>query len=465
MTSSTVAECGLLALVLITAPAMFLFAFDDFFVDAVAIWHGLKPHLIGHGEFAEIKRKRQRRIAILIANWREDEVLGPMVRGNIQNLDYGPYTFFLGVYPNDESTWSVARRLESSFPGRVVTIVNSLHGPTSKGQMLNEMVRAIRASEAGGAERPFDFYLLQDSEDVLHPQSLSILNDYADRADFVQLPVLSFSVPKRMLVGGLYIDEFSESHTKDLLVRDFLGAAIPSAGVGTMVSSKLVDAFCRRIGGLLREDTLTEDYDLGITAKRLGFRCKFACVRLTGAGRDEFVATREYFPSSFGASVRQKSRWILGIAFQGLKNLGWSGTWVDRYFLMRDRRGPLNSLLIVMSALLMAALLAFHLTLHRDPWFFSERWFQVLVGINLSAALWRLGQKARAVRLTHSTAQSLMVFPRWFVGAFVNATASWRALRQFRRSVRTGRAPVWFKTQHRLPERFGQDDTAGAGIS
>ena len=48
-------------------------------------------------------------------------------------------------------------------------------------------------------------------------------------------------------------------------------------------------------------------------------------------GADDYIAIREYFPSSFRAAIHQKARWIVGISFQGWRRLGWRGGWAMKY--------------------------------------------------------------------------------------------------------------------------------------
>lgn len=434
-----------------------IFTFDDLFIDVYALWKGLKPRRVSSDFIGTLKSIPEKNVAILIANWKEADVLEAMIRGNLRGLDYKNYTFFLGVYPNDLPTWEAARKLEDLYPHKVSVIVNTQYGPTSKGQMLNEMVRQILKSEILLGKK-MDAFLLQDSEDVLHPHSLSLMNHESLQADFVQIPVFSFNVPARSLVAGVYIDEFAESHTKDLLVRESLGAAIPSAGVGTFISKKLVQELVRtQEGHFLNENTLTEDYHLGLMAKKLGFKSTFACVRYQkDNGQTEFIATREYFPSSLGASMRQKSRWTLGIAFQGLKNFSWDGSLVDQYFMWRDRRGPWNSALIVLST---ALLLCFVILRGYDqvPSALQNSFFQVLAAVNMFNLFVRVLQRMRAVRLTNGKAQAWLVPVRWLVANVVNVGATWKASRQYRDSQRTGQRPVWIKTDHRMPEHFGKE--------
>lgn len=435
-----------------------VFTLDDLFIDLVALVKRLRPRVMDMDTLSRIKHTDESRIAIMIANWKEADVLAPMIRGNVRGVKYANYTFFLGVYPNDFDTWAEASQLARQYPDKVQVVVNKYHGPTSKGQMLNEIAARILAYEAE-AGVTYDYFLMQDSEDVLHPHSLSLLNYYGQDADFTQIPVFSFPVPASSFVGGTYLDEFSEVHTKDLLVRECLGAAIPSAGVGTFLSRRLVgDLVHIQGGGFLREDSLTEDYQLGMTVKHLGYRSQFLCVELQDdKGNRELVATREYFPSKFMASVRQKSRWTLGITYQGLHHLGWKGDWVDRYFLYRDRRGPLNSVLIVFSLWLLVTLMSYRALYGELPEGLRGNVFAAIVGLNLFNMLFRLVQRMRCVWKVYGLTPLAMVPLRWVVANAVNVCASYKAHRSYKESIRTGVRPAWIKTDHELPKKFGHD--------
>lgn len=447
---------GLLACIVVTATAIFVL--DDLFIDLVAFVRRLKPEVISMSRLLMMKSEKQKHIAVMIANWKEAEVIGPMIRGNVRGIEYQNYKFFLGVYPNDTATWQEASKLERLYPDKVVVIVNTQVGPTSKGQMLNEMARQIIESEDITGQR-MDLFLLQDSEDVLHPHAFTLMNYHSAEADFIQIPVFSFDVPKLSLVGGVYIDEFSESHTKDLLVRQEMGAAIPSAGVGTCMSRKLVLGMMEnQQGHFLKEDTLTEDYHLGIMAKPMGFRSRFVCALVEREDGDrEFIATREYFPSHFMASVRQKSRWTLGIAYQGFQNLQWSGSVVDRYFLLRDRKGPASSVLVLLSLVVLVGLLLMRLAGEGIPVILQSDFFSALLVFNVLAMGLRVVQRMRAVARVNGTSQALMVPLRWVLANIVNLLASAKAHRTFRHSQRTGTRPAWIKTEHKMPRHFGAE--------
>ncbi len=54
---------------------------------------------------------------------------------------------------------------------------------------------------------------------MVHPLSMELFNHLIPRKDMVQLPVIPMEMPLRHFTAGTYMDEFAESHTKDLLVR------------------------------------------------------------------------------------------------------------------------------------------------------------------------------------------------------------------------------------------------------
>ena len=74
---------------------------------------------------------------------------------------------------------------------------------------------------------------------------------------------------------------------------------------------------------------------------RLG--CAQFFIPVYRAGR-AFVATREYFPRKFKAAVRQKTRFITGIALQSWQRHGWRDTADQLYWFWRDRKGLVGNL-------------------------------------------------------------------------------------------------------------------------
>src|SRR5262245_19022339 len=114
------------------------------------------------------------------------------------------------------------------------------------------------------------------------------------------------------MTHGIYCDEFAENHTRDMTIRPMLGGFVPSAGVGTAYRREAIDRLASERGNRVFEpEALTEDYVHGLELFRLG--CSQAFVPLVCAPGAHFVATREYFPQSWGGALRQRTRWVMGI--------------------------------------------------------------------------------------------------------------------------------------------------------
>src|SRR3546814_8020073 len=110
----------------------------------------------------------------------------------------------------------------------------------------------------------------------------------------VQLPVLPLADPQSRWIGGHYLDEFAESHGKDLVVRGALGASVPSAGVGCAINRNMMDRIVAMNGGMpFDESSITEDYELGLKIGVL--RGRGIIVRLP-ARTGRFLTPREHFP-------------------------------------------------------------------------------------------------------------------------------------------------------------------------
>ena len=92
---------------------------------------------------------------------------------------------------------------------------------------------------------------------------------------------------------------------------------------------------------IFNDSNLTEDYELGLRFYKLGYKTSFVNLKTDSRHGNSRIATGEYFPNTFWGSVKQKSRWIAGIVFQGAKIYGWKGSLKTKYFLLRDRKAPL----------------------------------------------------------------------------------------------------------------------------
>jgi adsorption protein B len=311
-------------LLLFTAFWFILGALDDFGVDLCWIW----LRLTGRGRDARITREAAAaplsgRAAVLIAAWDEAAVIGHTVTYALGAWKQDQFTLYLGCYGNDPATIEAAAQAAGNDP-RIRIVINERPGPTTKADCLNRVYAALCADERRYARR-YRSVILHDSEDMVHPAELAVIDRALAEADFVQLPVRPELQPHSPWVAGHYADEFAESHCKALIVRDALGAAIPAAGVGCGFSREMLTRIARRrgggeAGGPFAAECLTEDYELGLLVRREGGRSRFLRARDENG---DLVATRAYFPASVETSVRQKSRWTHGIAFQGWDRLGW----------------------------------------------------------------------------------------------------------------------------------------------
>ena len=286
----------------------------------------------------------RQRIAILIPLWKEHRVIGEMLEHNLAAIRYDQYEIFAGVYPNDPETEAVVRKISRCFANVHLAPVPH-EGPTSKADCLNWAFQHLLIEEESRNE-PFDVVIVHDAEDLIHPEELRWINYYSARFDFIQTPVLPLATPFRAFTHGLYCDDFAENHTRDMTVRPRFGGFVPGAGVGTGFRRDALEklAVASR-NQIFDPEALTEDYSNGLRMFRLG--CRQAFVPLFRSSRtNDFMATREYFPKTWRAALRQRSRWVTGIALQGWEQFGWGATPGELYWLWRDRKGlignPLN---------------------------------------------------------------------------------------------------------------------------
>ncbi|MEI9900873.1 MAG: glycosyl transferase family protein [Hyphomicrobium sp.] len=434
----------LLVLLFVVSLLISVSSLDDAFIDLVAM--GIVRHRVPRLLDGET---RVPPTAVFVANWHEENVLGKMVEGNLARIQIPEVSLYLGVYPNDAGTLRVANELQAKFPDRVRVIVNRLDGPTSKGQMLNEMFMQV----FGGADAP-DLVTLHDSEDVIDPRTFQVYAAYAADHDFIQAPVFSLNRGRGAIVASTYMDEFAERHTRELIVRDAVGAAIPSAGVGTCITKKLVEYFLKTRGQVILSGTVTEDYILGIEAKRAGFKSAFAAVSKDAQEGLDFVATRAFFPKTLEESIKQKTRWVYGINFEALRKLGWEGDPWDVYFFMRDRKGMITSFLPPISFVLLCLMLLDYI----DIADLSESMTSILLAsmwINLFALIGRYIVRVAAGSQVYGKYDWIGIAMRWPVALYINMAAVFRAWKTYVGESEFATKPiVWSKTKHELPDDF-----------
>jgi adsorption protein B len=440
---------------------------DDFFVDLLAWITGAKPKQISNADLLAMNNLTQKKMAILIANWHEDQVLERMVIGNVKHIDYRNYTILLGVYPNDTATVAAARGAERKCKN-VKVIVNTKNGPTSKGQMINEMVNYINDYNKDPNNEPYDLIITHDAEDIIHKFALKLINLRAENYEFIQIPVFSLPTPLKELTAGIYIDEFTDSHTKNMLVRDRCRGGVPSAGVGTAVSKRIVSRLLKlQNGQFLKEETLTEDYFLGMTCYELGVKAHFAAEYIDIPDKEngrvirDYIATREFFPQKIKASVKQKTRWTMGICLQGYEQESAENkSFFGRYFVWRDRKGlwcaPLFISSLVFTVFFMGAFFETGYWPELDSALFNQ-WLTKLMWANLILSGVRLAERIGLVGEVYGFSVASLVPVRWLLGNFINNAATFNAVYKYLISKIKGEMPTWSKTDHIIPVGFGVD--------
>jgi len=422
-------------------------ALDEFAVDFAWLW----LRATGRARAAIYDPARPdapppRRAAVFIPAWHEDRVIGATVRHMLRVWPSRELRIYVGCYFNDPETIE-AVAAAACGDDRVRLVINHAEGPTTKADCLNRLYSALEADEVRGGTRTA-IVLLHDAEDMVDPAALSLIDDCLRRADLVQLPVLPLPQANSRWVGSHYCEEFAESHSKGLVVRDALGAGIPLAGVGCGIARDALArlAASRGIDAPFATESLTEDYELGLGIAEMGGRTRFVRRRST-EGR--LIATRAFFPSRLHQAVRQKTRWILGIAFQGWDRLGWTGRPVEVWMRLRDRRGPFAALLlgIALAVLVLAGIgSAAGLAGWSAPPTLSPA-LEAILFVNIAALLWRCLFRFGFTAREHGFGEGLRAVLRLPVANFIAMVAGRRALFAYIRSLR-GARPRWDKTEH-----------------
>lgn len=386
-------------------------------------------------------------IAVLVPAWDEARVIGAMLRRMVAAWADADVRIYVGCYPNDPATAAAARAVQDP---RIRIVVGPRAGPTTKADCLNMLWRPVLAEERRSGR--IQAVALHDAEDVVHPAEPQIFAAMCGRVDFVQLPVLPLLDEGSRWVGGHYADEFAAAHARDLVVRAALGAAIPGAGVGCAFARDALERVAQAHGGApFDAASLTEDYVAGLRLAELGGSgCLLRVVEEPGGG---LVATSEYFPPTFGAAVRQKARWMAGIALLGWDQLGWQGSLAERWMRLRDRQALLAALLLLSGYIAVGLwlLVVTHARLTGRNASPLPGPLRFLAGVNCALLAWRLLVRAGFTSAHYGWREGIRSVPRAAVANLVAMAAAVRALRLYAEHRRTGHAR-WDKTEHLYPE-------------
>jgi len=436
---------------LFAAAGGLLFALDDLLVDLIyfvrAGWRSLTIYSRYPRAFADALTPPDRpgRLAVLIPAWDETAVIGDMLRASLARFEHDDYRLYVGFYRNDPAT---AAAIGEVIDARVRPVPVAANGPTTKADCLNCLYRALAEDEAAGAPRA-KAVVLHDAEDLVHPLELRLFDRLVERAALVQLPVLPLLDPDSRWISGHYADEFAQSHIKELVVREAVGAAIPLAGVGCAIERDAIERIAAAHDGLpFAATSLTEDYELGLRLGALGLKTMFVRLPATPGSR-AVVASRGHFPADLPSAVRQKARWIGGIAIAGWERLGWSGGIGERWMRMRDRRGLFAALLLVAGYLALFLWLQIGLAaaLGAPIAFAASPLLATLLTLNAWLFGWRLVMRFGFTTAAYGLGEGLRSIPRVVVGNVIAILAARRALALHE----AGGPRRWDKTSHIFP--------------
>ena len=463
-------------LIYFAAIVILLSSLDDFFIDCyywirrlwrkITVYKKHKPFNVN-----ELYKNEEKPIAIMVPAWQETGVVAEMAALAASTFEYYNYHIFIGTYPNDPDTQAEVDQVVNHYHN-VHKVVTRDPGPTSKSDCLNNVIEEIFNFEKTH-NIEFEAFVLHDAEDVIHPLELKLFNHLLGKNDLIQVPVVPFERKWYEFTAGHYEDEFAETHGKDMLVRESILGFVPSAGVGTALSRKAIKKL-RELheGQVFILGTLTEDYNLGFELFKQNMKLIFARVpveveyttknifgKVVTRKKEVLIAVREFFPSTFATAVRQKSRWIIGIVFQGWKSIGWKHKGIaTKYILFRDRKAIFTNLANLLAYFLVfnVLIMSLYAKATTDNWWYPElvpenSFLQTLLVFNAFFLLNRVLQRMYFTSLNFGVRGALLSVPRIIWGNIINIFAMWRATSQVLNMKSGVKDLSWDKTTHDFP--------------
>jgi len=431
-------------------------ALDDLAVDLSYLW----LRATGRAQTPLVNRVQLQQhelhgdAAVFIPAWQESEVIRETIAHLLSAWPQDGLRLYVGIYRNDPQTLEAAMRSAPGDP-RLRLVIHDRNGPSTKADCLNRLYGAMQDDERrmGYAFRSVIFH---DAEDMVDPAALGLLDTAIETgADFAQLPVEPLPQTSRQWLGSHYCEEFAEAHGKAMVVRDAVGAALPAAGVGCAVARSALDGLAQMHSGLgpFEPKSLTEDYELGLLIAENGGTCRFVRAR----GEDDLlVATRAFFPARLDHIVRQKTRWVHGIALQGWDRIGWSGGIMESWMRARDRRGPLTALVLLMgyALIILTLIMAIAASMGWAKPLSLSPMLKVLLIANLAFFAWRVVWRFAFTARNYGVVEGIFAVLRIPVTNVIAIMAGRRALSAYLATF-FGGGITWDKTPHsRHPVRF-----------
>jgi len=457
---------------------LFISGLDDFFVDLYYWIRRSYRRLTNQGRYPNITVQElidepERPLALMVPAWDEAVVIEKMLKNTLKTFQYRNLHIFVGTYPNDAATQEKVDNV-TAIHTNVHKVINKTPGPTTKADCLNNVIETIFNYErVSGME--FSCFTYHDSEDIVHPLELKLANYVigTDQRDLMQIPVVPLTSNPWNFNGTHYQDEFIETGFKDMLVRRSISGYVPSSGVATSFSRKALFTLSRLNNGIVfNTKSLTEDYDIGYRLLKEGLKLTFVTYRLKVRKKvktlfggeqerevNEYIVSKGYFPTKFAQAVRQKSRWIVGIVFQGHRDIGWPKGLGLKYILYRDRKAIFTHPANLFAYIIMLNLIFLSLTYYfdKEAWHFpdfipKESWIWTLIYVNGLFLLSRFFHRFYFVNREYGVASAILSIPRLVWGNFVNMFALFRAFGQYKNAGQKRKEVKWDKTDHEFPD-------------
>ncbi|WP_179504234.1 MULTISPECIES: glycosyl transferase family protein [unclassified Sphingomonas] len=387
--------------------------------------------------------------AVFVPAWAEAPVVATMVEHCLAAWPHADLRLYVGCYRNDPETLAAVMR--SAHDPRLRIVVHDRDGPTTKADCLNRLYAALLADEARSGARVRSV-IVHDAADMVHPGALGLLDAALDHADFVALPVRPEPQPGSRWIAGHYCDEFAEYQAKTMVVRGWLGGGLPAAGVGCAIARPAIAAMAALgadaggRGGPFAADSLTENYEFGLALAEIGCTSRFLLVR-DEAG--QLIATRKFFPARLDAALRQKTRWMHGIALQGWDRMGWRASLPDLWMRLRDRRGPMVAMVlaVVYALLVLTPILSLARSHGLVPVHRRDPAVTALLVFDGVAIAWRMALCALFTAREYGLAEGLRAIVRIPLRHAIAIVAARRAVTAYLATLNTGTV-TWDHTAH-----------------
>ena len=408
-------------------------AIDDFCVDLIWILRAIYRRIRYYRRTAPITvdqlspASNPGLLAIFIPTWQESEVIEKMLNRCITAWHgSAEFLIYVGCYSNDVEGQQAIYRLAQS-DRRIHKVICQDPGPTTKADCLNHLWRAMVRDELNGGYKT-KAVILHDAEDMVHRDELRLYDSLIDKNAVIQIPVIPVRVAGSPWISGHYCDEFAESHGKSMVVREALGVPLPLAGVGCAIERNMLGRIAVQANQQpFDAASLTEDYELGLKIGGLGGKTIF--VRMYSNAGD-IIGTKACFPATLESSVRQKARWLTGIALAGWDRIGWHGGAAQLWMLCRDRKAIFAAVVIVVGYV--AVMVAGAIMLLDLAGFYKQSALPDLVYALLLAnsffLIWRLLMRALFVWRLYGPAEAMLSIPRVVISNTVAILAARRAV-------------------------------------